>query len=289
VTESNRAGAAGPRITIGQSADPDDAFMAWGLASGVVDIPGVGVECVFDDIQTLNEWALEGRIDLTALSAGTYPRVASEYRLLRTGASFGEDYGPLVVAKAPPATDGPAAVAGLSIAVPGLLTTAYLLLRTYAGDTFEPVQMRFDTILDAVVEGTVDAGLIIHEGQLTYRDHDLHALFEPARAWHEDLGLPVPLGVVAVKRSLGDELMQQVASAFAASIAAARANPEAALAFAAQHARGLDQATLETFVNQYVDDITTDMGDKGLTALKKLYEGAAKAGLIAEVPPLDLL
>ncbi|MCH8146192.1 MAG: hypothetical protein IIA55_15895, partial [Gemmatimonadetes bacterium] len=186
---------AGRRITIGQSADPDDAFMAWGLASGTVSIPGTGVECVFDDIQTLNEWALESRLDLTALSAGTYPRVASAYRLLRTGASFGEDYGPLVVAKARPDTEGPAAMAGLRIAVPGLLTTAYLLLRTYAGDTFKPVPMRFDPIIHAVVEGTVDAGLIIHEAQLTYRDHGLHALFEPARAWHQDLGLPVPLGV----------------------------------------------------------------------------------------------
>lgn len=298
MTESNPA--TGLRITIGQSADPDDAFMAWGLASGAVSIPGAAIECIFDDIQTLNEWALEGRLDLTALSAGTYPRVASEYRLLRAGASFGEDYGPLVVARTLPdggradpaassGAQGPAAVAGLRIAVPGLLTTAYLLLRTYAGDSFEPVPMRFDTIIDAVVEGTVDAGLIIHEGQLTYRDHGLRALFEPARAWHQDLGLPVPLGVVAVKRSLGDKLMHRVASAFAASIAAAHAHPEAALAFAAQHARGLDHTVMRKFVDQYVDDITTDMGDKGLEALRKLYEGAANAGLIAESPPLDLL
>ncbi len=300
VTDSNPAADAGPCITIGQSADPDDAFMAWGLASGVVEIPGAGIECIFDDIQTLNEWALEGRLDLTALSAGTYPRVASEYRLLRAGASFGEDYGPLVVAKTRPDNEqadlsqgsgaqGPAAVAGLRVAVPGLLTTAYLLLRTYAGDTFDPVPMRFDSIIDAVVEGTVDAGLIIHEGQLTYRDHGLYALFEPARAWHQDLGLPVPLGVVAVKRSLGDKLMRQVASAFAESIAAAHAHPDAALAFAAQHARGLDHTVMRKFVDQYVNDITTDMGEKGLEALTKLYEGAAKAGLIDHVPPLDIL
>ena len=172
-------------ITIGQSADPDDAFMAWGLAAGKVDVDGAEIEVIFDDIQTLNEWALEGRLDLTALSAGTYPQVANRYRLLRAGASFGADYGPLVVGRKPAAAPGAGAVAGLRVAVPGLLTTAYMLLRTYAGDTFEPVPMRFDTIIDAVVDGSVDAGLIIHAGQLTYGDYGLHALFEPARTWHE--------------------------------------------------------------------------------------------------------
>jgi 1,4-dihydroxy-6-naphthoate synthase len=277
------------RLTIGQSADPDDAFMAWGLASGRVTVPGAAFECVFDDIQTLNEWALRGRLDLTALSAGAYPHVAGSYRLLRAGASFGADYGPLVVGREPAAEPGPGAVKGLRVAVPGTLTTAYLLLRTYSGAGFEPVPMRFDAILAAVVEGEVDAGLIIHEGQLTYRDYGLHALFEPARAWHEELGLPVPLGVVAVKRALGDELAGALAQAFSDSIAAARAKPEAALAFAAGHARGLDEHTLRTFVEQYVDDVTTDMGEAGRDALAKLYEGAAGAGLIERPPPLDLL
>ncbi len=277
------------KLTIGQSADPDDAFMAWGLASGAVDLEGMEIECIFDDIQTLNEWALEARLDLTALSAGTYPAVAAEYRLLRAGASFGEDYGPLVVGREPTENPGPAAVAGMRVAVPGLLTTAYLLLRTYAGDSFEPVPMRFDSIIDAVSEGSVDAGLIIHEGQLTYHDHGLHALFEPARAWHEEHSLPVPLGVVAVKRSLGDELCGKLAAAFGASIEAARADPNAALAFAATHGRGLDEDVLLRFVDQYVDDITTDMGDEGAEALEKLYETARDAGLIATLPPLDLL
>lgn len=277
------------RITVGQSADPDDAFMAWGLASGRVEVPGCAVECIFDDIQTLNEWALRARLDLTALSAGAYPHVSGEYRLLRAGASFGEDYGPLVVGREPVEAPGPDAVDGLRVAVPGTLTTAYLLLRTYAGDAFEAVPMRFDAIIEAVVAGEVDAGLIIHEGQLTYRDHGLHAVFEPARAWHEEVGLPVPLGVVAVRRALGDELATRLAAAFRDSIATARAHPEEALAFAAEHGRGLDDAVLRTFVEQYVDDITTDMGDEGIEALRKLYDGARRAGLIDDVPPLDLL
>ena len=303
-----------PRFSIGQSADPDDAFMAWGLATGVVTLPNAELDVVFGDIQTLNEWALEGRLDLTALSAGAYPHVADNYRLLRTGASFGAQYGPLVVGREPvggaglsvtgkeavkepelAATGeeavkepGPAAIAGLRVAVPGLLTTAYLLLRTYAGDSFEPVPMRFDLIIDAVVDGSVDAGLIIHEGQLTYREQGLHALFEPARAWHEELGLPVPLGVVGVRRALGDNA-QMLAEAFAHSIEAARQHPEEALAFAASHGRGLDEETLKTFVDQYVDEITMDMGAEGVEALRRLYERAATAGLIEGVPPLDLL
>ena len=276
-------------ITIGQSADPDDAFMAWGLAAGKVDVDGAELEVIFDDIQTLNEWALEGRLDLTALSAGTYPKVADQYRLLRAGASFGADYGPLVVGRKPSAAPGPGAVAGLRVAVPGLLTTAYMLLRTYAADTFEPVPMRFDTIIDAVVDGSVDAGLIIHEGQLTYRDYGLHALFEPARTWHEAFNLPVPLGVVGVKRDLGDDLSRAVADAFAESIDAARSHPEEALAFAATHGRGLDEAILRTFVDQYVDEITLDMGDQGREALQRLYEGARDSGLLERTPPLDLL
>ena len=276
-------------ITIGQSADPDDAFMAWGLAAGKVDVDGAEIEVIFDDIQTLNEWALEGRLDLTALSAGTYPQVANRYRLLRAGASFGADYGPLVVGRKPAAAPGAGAVAGLRVAVPGLLTTAYMLLRTYAGDTFEPVPMRFDTIIDAVVDGSVDAGLIIHAGQLTYGDYGLHALFEPARTWHEAFNLPVPLGVVGVKRDLGVDLSRAVADAFAESIDAARSHPEEALAFASTHGRGLDEAILRTFVDQYVDEITLDMGDQGIEALRKLYEAAATAGLIDSTPPLDLL
>lgn len=274
---------------MGQSADPDDAFMAWGLASGIVRIEGAETVCLFDDIQTLNEWALDARLDLTALSAGAYPHVANDYQLLRTGASFGENYGPLVVGRRPAGQPGPDRVDGLRVAVPGLLTTAYLLLRAFAGDSFAPVPMRFDTIIDAVVDGTVDAGLIIHEGQLTYRKHGLHALFEPARAWHREVGLPVPLGVVAVRRSLGDDLAGRVAAGFAASIEAARAHPARALAFAAEHGRGIDETVLKTFVDQYVDAITSDMGEAGVEALEALYERAVQAGIIDQPPPLDVL
>lgn len=306
-----------PTLTIGQSADPDDAFMVWALANGEVELQGFEPSVRFSDIQTLNEWALDGRLEVTALSAGAYPLVADRYRLLRCGASFGEDYGPVVVGRdlphdlprdlphdlpRDPPHDlprdlprdvspefGPQSVQGLRIGVPGLMTTAYMLLQMAAGDTFEAVPMAFDRILEAVVDGSVDAGLIIHEGQLTFRDHGLHTIFEPAKAWHRDVGLPVPLGVVAVRRDLGEEECQQIATTFRKSIDAALAHPVHAFAFAAEHARGLDEERLQTFVDQYVNEATRDMGDQGLEALRKLYGGAQEAGLLDEIPPLDLL
>lgn len=276
-------------LTIGQSADPDDAFMVWALASGAVREPGIEVRLEFTDIQALNEGALDGRLEVTAISAGAYPFVAQRYRLLRFGASFGRDYGPVVVGRRRPREIGPDTVAGLRVAVPGLHTSALLLLRIYAGDTFEAVPMRFDRILGEIEAGMVEAGLIIHEGQLTYGDRGLHLLCEPARAWHQRTVLPVPLGLVATRRDLGEEVSQKVASAFRASIETGLANPDAAISFAAEHGRGLDEARLRSFVDQYVDAATLDMGEEGLRALHLLYSQAHEAGLIPAVPPLDLL
>lgn len=284
---------AAPTYRVGQSDDPDDAFMAWGLASGRVPTGDFETEVIFSDIETLNEWALDGRLELTALSAGAYPRVADRYRLLRAGASFGRDYGPLVVAReslaegtAPAVSE---AIRGRRVAIPGRLTTAYLLLRIHAGDEFEVIVLPFDEILEAILDGHVDAGLVIHEGQLTYRELGLHAVLEPARAWHERTGLPVPLGVVAVRRDLGEERCRALSRAFRASMDAARAHPDEALAFAGKHGRGLDRETLRTFVDQYVDARTLDMGDEGRKALETLYAAARRSGLLDSVPSLDIL
>jgi len=276
-------------LTFGQSADPDDAFMAWALATGAVVIPGYEVRIHFDDIQSLNELALEGKLELTALSAGAYPFVAERYRVLRSGASFGQEYGPVVVGKTSPTEVGPGAIDDMRVAVPGMQTSAYALLRIHAGDGFEPVPMRFDAIMTAVVEGAVDAGLIIHEGQLTFEDHGLHLLCEPARAWYERTALPVPLGLVGVRRDLGETTCRLVATAFKESIEAALAHPEAATAFAAEHGRGLDPAHLRTFVDQYVDGATLDMGNDGITALQRFYAEAHEAGILPAAPLLDLL
>jgi 1,4-dihydroxy-6-naphthoate synthase len=276
-------------LTFGQSADPDDAFMAWGLATGKVEVPGYEVRIHFDDIQTLNEMALSGELELTALSAGAYSFVADRYRLLRSGASFGEEYGPVVVGAKPPDEVGPRAIDGLRVAVPGRHTSAFALLRIYAGDEFEPVPMRFDAIMTAVVEGAVDAGLIIHEGQMTYKENGLHLLGEPARAWHERTALPVPLGLVAVRRDLGEDTCRVIARAFTQSIETGLAHPAEAVAFAAEHGRGLDAARLREFIDQYVDKTTLDMGDEGVKALQHFYTEAADAGLCDQVPPLDPL
>ncbi len=275
------------RVTIGQSADPDDAFMAWGLEAALGE-RGIDVELVFGDIETLNRRAVAADIDLTALSVGAYPTVAADYRLLRCGASFGEDYGPVVVGRHR-REPGVAACQGLRIAIPGELTTATMLLRIYAGDSCETVVYPFDAIIGAVEADEVDAGLVIHEGQLVYDRLGLHCLFEPAAEWSRCEQLPVPLGVVAVRRNLPFEQQRTLADGFLDSVRRGFEHPQAALEFAARYARGLDRPTLEEYVHRYVDAATLDMGQAGEKAIRRLFEQAVQAGLLAEAPAVDLL
>ncbi len=274
-------------LRIGQSADPDDAFMAWGLRAELKR-RGLDAELEFADIESLNRGTEDGRLDLSAISVGAYPTFADRYRLLRCGASFGDGYGPLVVGNRPPSagTDGP--LSGLTVAIPGALTTARMLLRIYAGTTYEEVEMRFDAILDAVVAGEVDAGLIIHEGQLVYERMGLHALFEPALEWAKREQLPLPLGVVAIRRDLAAAVQEAVADAFAHSVHAAFQHPEEALDFAASYARGLARDDLEEYVYRYVNAATLDMGVAGQRAIERLFERARAAGLLTAVPAVDL-
>ncbi len=274
-------------LRIGQSADPDDAFMAWGL-SKELQRRGLESEIEFADIESLNQHTAEGRLDLSAISVGAYPTVADRYRILRCGASFGDAYGPLVVGTRPPveSTDGP--LAGLKIGIPGALTTARMLLRIYAGTTYEELEMPFDTILDAVVGGEVDGGLIIHEGQLIYERLGLHALFEPALEWAEREQLPLPLGVVAIRRDLAPDVQAAVADGFAHSVHAAFQNPDEALDFAAGYARGLARDDLEEYVHRYVNAATLDMGEAGHRAIKRLFAHACAANLLAAAPTVDL-
>lgn len=274
-------------VTIGQSADPDDAFMAWGLeaAMGARELP---FELVFDDIESLNRRAVDGSIDLTALSVGAYPRVASTYRLLRCGASFGEQYGPVVIARGGEAS-GPDACRGLRIAIPGELTTAAMLLRIYTEGECDTVPYPFDEIIGAVESGEVDAGLVIHEGQLIYERLGLRCVFEPAAEWTRREQLPVPLGVVAVRRDLPFERQLLLADGFLDSIRRSFENRDAALDFAAGYARGLDRPTLEEYVDRFVDAATLDMGQAGEAAIVRLFERAVEAGLLADAPSVDLL
>lgn len=275
-------------LQIGQSADPDDAFMAWALADLLAG-EGIEAELRFDDIESLNRAAVEGSIAMTAISVGLYPHIADSYRMLRTGASFGDAYGPMVVGRTAPARSGPEAVAGLRVAIPGDNTTAAMLLRIYARDTYEETVVPFDRILDAVQDGSVDAGLIIHEGQLLYERLGLHALFEPAVMWAERERLPLPLGAVALRRDLEPELQARLADCFGRSIHRGFRHMEEALDFAAGFARGLDRPTLEEYVRRYVNASTLDMGDAGMRAIGRLFDLATAAGLLSSPPELDLL
>ncbi len=262
--------------------------MAWGLEAALAE-KGLDVELVFDDIETLNEGALRGDLDLTAISVGAYPQLAPNYRVLRCGASFGDGYGPVVVATKPAAVDGVAALKGLRVATPGEHTTARMLLRIFAGDTFEEVSLPFDQIMDAVRDGDVDAGLIIHEGQLIFEELGFHAWFEPAAEWARREQLPLPLGAVAIRRSLPESVQQDAADAFLRGVHAGFLNMETALDFAASYARGLERDVLEEYVRRYVNAATLDMGAPGLRAIERLFELAVAAGVLTSQPELDAL
>ena len=253
---------AGVAIRIGHSADPDDAFMVWALVAGRVDTRGLELEPVASDIQTLNEWALEGRLEVTALSAGAYPAVADRYRLLAHGASFGEGYGPIVVARS--GVD----LRAVEIATPGALTTAARVLRLALGDGVRTRDLPFDQVLAEVVSGRADAGLLIHEGQLTYADAGLVKLLDLGDWWRAETGLPLPLGVVALRRDV--ERAHDVSDVLREAIGAGLAHRDEALAYARGFGRGIDAATADEFVAMYVNDLTLDMGDRGRAAVARL-------------------
>ncbi|MGH7549353.1 MAG: menaquinone biosynthesis family protein [Gemmatimonadota bacterium] len=270
-------------LRFGHSPDPDDAFMFFGLARGAVTIRDFRVEHVLEDIQSLNEKALKGAIEVTAISAHAYPRVADRYWIMHCGASMGRGYGPVVVAR----PDGPGSMAdlgGRAVAIPGVLTTAYLVARLYL-PRFDAVPMAFDRIPDAVLAGEVDAGLVIHEGQVTYADQGLARLGDLGAVWLEDTGLPLPLGLDVVRRDLGRELAGEIAEALAASIDYAFEHEDEAVAYALDYGRGLDPDRTRRFVRMYVNEYTRNMGDEGRRALETLYERAAAAEL---VPPVEI-
>jgi 1,4-dihydroxy-6-naphthoate synthase len=250
------------RIRVGHSADPDDAFMVWALQAGAVDTRGLDLEPVSSDIQTLNEWALEGRLEVTALSAGAYAAVADRYLLLPHGASFGEGYGPIVVAR------GDVELGAVEIVTPGPLTTAKRVLRLALGDGVRTRDLPFDRVLDEVVSGRAEAGLLIHEGQLTYADAGLTKVLDLGEWWNEHVGLPLPLGVVAIRRDV--DRREEVSAVLHEAIVAGLANRGAALEYARGFGRGIDAETADRFVAMYVNDLTLDMGDRGRAAVSRL-------------------
>lgn len=276
------------KLLIGHSPDADDAFMFYALAKGAVAVGEYEVDHVMEDIERLNRRARSGDLPVTAISAAVYPEVADRYRIMSCGSSIGRNYGPLLLASRPM---GIGELSGRRVAIPGEYTTAYLLLRLYAGAraTFESVVIDFDRIMEAVSSGEVDAGVIIHEGQITWQSSGLHKVTDLGEAWMEDTGLPIPLGLDVINRSLGEGAMTTIAAALKRSIEYARDHEDDAVDYAMQFGRGIDRETCRRFVRMYVNDDTVDMGEDGRRALETLYARAAEIGLIGKIPPLDII
>ena len=273
-------------LRVGHSPDADDAFMFYAFATGKVTVEGYQVEQVLGDIQSLNRRALEGELEVTAISAGAYPGLADQYRIMACGASVGRNYGPIVISATAWDSTG---LEGKRVGIPGPDTTSYLLLRIYAEGAFIPVFLDFDRIGEAVKSGEVDAGLIIHEGQLTWQSQGYSLVLDLGKAWGEDTGLPIPLGLDVVHRRLGDEGAHRVVRAFEASIKYAIEHEDDAVEYALPFGRGIDRDVCRRFVRMYVNQDTVNMGQEGRRALETLYTRAHQRGLIPAVPPLDIV
>lgn len=263
-------------ITVCHSPDSDDAFMFYALTAGKTDTGDLTYVHELRDIETLNQRALRGELEVTAVSIHAYAYLADRYSLLPHGSSMGDKYGPRLVARTPMTR---ADVKGKRIAIPGPMTTAYLALRLYEPD-FVAVQTPFDQIDDAVVNGDVDLGLLIHEGQLTFSERGLHLVDDMGAWWFGETGLPLPLGGNVVRKDLGPELTRLISRQLRASIAYSLDNRAAALDHAMQYARGLDRAEADTFVGMYVNEWTLDYGDRGREAVRLLLKRGHEAGVI---------
>jgi 1,4-dihydroxy-6-naphthoate synthase len=264
------------KITIAHSPDSDDAFMFYGFASGAVDTEGLEIAQVLADIETLNRAAVTGTYEVTAASFHAFAHLSDKYALLPHGASMGDNYGPMVVVR----QDGPKTLDGVTVAIPGLWTSAWLALQLYQPG-LKYVVMPFDEILEAVRDGKVEAGLLIHEGQLTYGDEGLRLLVDLGVWWAERTGgLPLPLGGNLIRRDLGPAMMKKVSRMLHASIAHALTHRADALAYAKTYGRGLADERIDTFVGMYVNDLTLDYGERGRTAVRRFFDEAWEKRLV---------
>lgn len=264
------------RIHVAHSPDSDDAFMFYALAQGLIDTEGLEYVHELQDIETLNRRALNGELEVSAVSIHAYAHIADRYALLSSGASMGDRYGPRLVAREPASR---ADVRGRRIAVPGLLTSAYLALRLYEPE-FEAVPTPFDEVEARVLDGTADMGLIIHEGQLTFADRGLALVVDLGEWWHEDTGLPLPLGGNVVRRDLGDEIISKISRHLKASIEYSLGHRADALNHAMRFARGLKRGQADEFVGMYVNDWTLDYGEPGRASVELFLRRGAEAGII---------
>ncbi|HVQ36114.1 MAG TPA: MqnA/MqnD/SBP family protein [Pyrinomonadaceae bacterium] len=263
-------------ISVAHSPDSDDAFMFYGLATNKLETGNLTFTHVLKDIQTLNEEAFRGTYDVSAISFHAYAYIADKYVLLPHGASIGDNYGPVLVSKKP---GRPGDISQLKIAVPGILTSAFLALRIFNSD-FQYEVVPFDKIIDAVQSGRCDAGLLIHEGQLFYESLGLHKILDLGEWWHERTGLPLPMGGNAIRRDLGPEIIQQVSNCLRDSIRYSLDNREDALEYAMQFARDMDPRLADRFVAMWVNDLTLDYTERGREAVRRILNEGFEKGII---------
>ena len=271
-------------VRIGHSPDPDDAFMFYALTAGKVKIEGVQIEHLLEDIESLNRRSRSGELEVTAVSAATYVLVADRYRLMDPGASMGKGYGPILVAREPM---DPKEIPNKVVAIPGSHTTASLLLRMFVPEEPALIEVAFDKIPQAVLDGQADLGLLIHEGQITHQSMGLVKVMDFGEVWKRETGLPLPLGVNVMRRDLGDAMHRKISQGLRDSIAWAHANVDEAVEYSMRYGRGIDKATATRFVLMYVNDYTVRLGDEGMAALKRLFSDAYAKKLIPAIPPLD--
>jgi 1,4-dihydroxy-6-naphthoate synthase len=285
VTQASKTEKEAVEIKLAHSPDSDDAFMFYALATHKLATPGYKYTHILSDIQTLNEAAQLETYDVTAISFAAYPELREKYVLLDCGASFGEGYGPIVVASKSMKKEE---LKGRRVAVPGLKTSAYLTLKLFEPD-FEPVVMPFDKILDAVEDQMVEAGLLIHEGQLLFPQMGLHRVIDLGVWWQEQTGLPLPLGGNAVRRSLGPELGRQIAKTIRESVEYGLEHREDALKYAMQFARDMETELADKFVGMYVNKWTLGYGERGRKAVSELIRRGTEAGLVPPPPSVEFL
>ena len=263
-------------IHLAHSPDSDDAFMFYALADGQIDTQGISYVHELQDIETLNGRAMRGELDVTAVSIHAYAYLSDKYALLPHGASMGDGYGPMLVSRTPMSRDD---VENKRIAIPGLMTSAYLALKLYQPN-FKPVVVPFDQIEKAVLSGDVDAGLLIHEGQLTYKDEGLHLVADMGAWWMEKTGLPLPLGGNVIRKDMPRDVQKKVSRHLRESIAYGLDHRKSALDHAMRFARGLDRSKADTFVGMYVNDWTLDYGKRGREAIRLFLDEGVKSGVI---------
>jgi 1,4-dihydroxy-6-naphthoate synthase len=273
------------RIRVGHSPDPDDAFMYWALTTDLVDTCGHEFEQVLGDIQTLNQWARAGRLEVTAISLAAYPFVQEDYALLPHGASIGSGYGPIVVARELRTRDE---LRELEIVVPGTMTTSFLALRLVLDD-FRHRELPFDEIPEEVASGRAEAGLLIHEGQLTFADYGLVKVLDLGEWWLLETGLPLPLGVNVARRDLGKDVLCDVSQVLRDAIQCGLDNRAEALEYALQFGRGIDAAVADRFVSMYVNELTQDYGDEGRKAVTELLRRGEALGAFPAPVEIDFV